>query len=70
MIRRHIRRLAGHCNLDRRWSPGYEVCELPFPDPEQGLVDLPGMLEKLHIMGKRYTSVGSTSPCMMFRLEM
>ena len=30
-------------HLDARWAPGYEVCQFPFTDALQGLVNLSGV---------------------------
>ena len=70
----HVRRPAGEGDLDGRRAPRDEIGQLSLTDPEEGLVDLIAELSVKRSSSEqeslRRTSVGSTSPWMMLRMEM
>lgn len=76
VVRLDVRRPAREGDLDRCGTPGNEIRQLPFPNPQEGLVDLmeAQRCERTVSNGRAYlcvrTSVGSTSPWMIFRMEM
>ena len=69
----HVRRAAGERDLDRGRAPGDEVGELALANAEERLVDLGGYVswwDKGEGREQNHTSVGSTSPWIMFKIEM
>ena len=75
VVRLDVRRPAREGDLDRRRAPRDEVRQLSFPKPQEGLVDLKGAQRNERFVSDSRvccirTSVGSTSPWMIFKMEM